>query len=201
MFIGFNVAFFPMHLLGLQGMPRRVYTYPAEMGWGTLNLLATVGAVTLATGILLTLINALRSGRRGELAGPDPWGGGTLEWATASPPRTCNFVAIPVVHGRDPLWQGVPQGRPDHVAGLAADLREVLVTTLADARPDSRMMFPEPTPWPFLSALATTVLFIGSIFTPWAVVWGSVLVAITLVAWFWPKPQEAAEELAVEKLP
>src|SRR5678816_3986362 len=79
-FIGFNVAFFPMHVLGLKGMPRRVYTYPADMGWGDLNLLATVGAVTLATGILLTLINAVRSARQGELAGPDPWGAGTLEW-------------------------------------------------------------------------------------------------------------------------
>src|SRR4051812_22135802 len=67
MFVGFNVAFFPMHLLGLKGMPRRVYTYPAEMGWGNLNLLATVGAVTLAVGILLTLVNAVRSARGGVL--------------------------------------------------------------------------------------------------------------------------------------
>jgi cytochrome c oxidase subunit I+III len=201
MFIGFNVAFFPMHLLGLEGMPRRVYTYPAEMGWGDLNLLATVGAVTLATGILLTLVNALRSVRHGELAGPDPWGGGTLEWLTESPPRMCNFPALPVVHGRDPLWQGVPEGAPHHVSGLAADARELLTVTVADAKPDSRMTFPESSPWPFLAAVATTIFFIGSIFTPWAVVWGSIPVAITLIAWFWPKPKEAAEELALEKIP
>jgi cytochrome c oxidase subunit 1 len=199
MFVGFNVAFFPMHLLGLKGMPRRIYTYPAEMGWGNLNLLATIGAVTLALGILLTLINAVRSARRGVPAGPDPWGAGTLEWATESPPRVANFAAIPVVHGRDPLWQGVPQGQPDHVAGLAADVREVLSTTVADARPDSRMMFPSPTAWPFLAAIATTVLFIGSIFTPWAIVWGAIPVTIALIGWFWPSRREAAEELALEK--
>ncbi len=200
MFIGFNVAFFPMHLLGLEGMPRRMYTYPAELGWGRLNLLATVGALTLALGIFLTLVNAIRSARAGELAGPDPWGAGTLEWLAESPPRMCNFPALPVVHGRDPLWQGVPEGEPNHVSGLAADVRELLATTVAAAKPDSRMMFPEPSPWPFLAAVATTVFFVGSIFTPWAVVWGPVIVAVTLVAWFWPNRKEAEEELALEKL-
>jgi cytochrome c oxidase subunit 1 len=201
MFLGFNVAFFPMHLLGLQGMPRRIYTYPAEMGWGSLNLLSTLGALTLATGILLTLVNAVRSARHGELAPADPWGAGTLEWAADSPPRPCNFPAIPVVHGRDPLWQPAPAGAPDHVSGLAADLREVLTTTVADARPDSRMMFPDASPWPFVTAVLTTVFFIGSIFTPWAAVWGTIPVAIAAVCWFWPRAQEAAEELALEKRP
>jgi cytochrome c oxidase subunit 1 len=199
MFIGFNVAFFPMHLLGLKGMPRRIYTYPAEMGWDAMNLVATMGALVLTAGILLSLVNAVKSWRGGLIAGPDPWGAGTLEWATESPPRTCNFVAIPVVHGRDPLWQGVPAGQPDHVAGLAADVREVVATTVAEARPDSRMMFPEPTPWPFLAAVATTVFFIGSIFTPWAIVWGAIPVTIALIGWFWPNRREAAEELALEK--
>jgi cytochrome c oxidase subunit I+III len=199
MFVGFNVAFFPMHLLGLQGMPRRVYTYPVEAGWGGLNLLSTIGAVSFALGIFLTLVNAVRSARHGVLAGADPWGGGTLEWAAESPPRHCNFPALPVVHGRDPLWQPAPEGQADHVTGLAADVREVLCTTVADARPDSRAMFPESTPWPFVAALATTVFFVGSIFTPWAVVWGSVPVAIALIAWFWPDHREAAEELALEK--
>jgi cytochrome c oxidase subunit 1 len=200
MFVGFNVAFFPMHLMGLQGMPRRIYTYPAEMGWGGLNLVSTVGALMFAAGIFLTLVNAVRSARRGELAGPDPWGAGTLEWLAASPPRQCNFPALPVVYGRDPLWQGVPQGQPDHVSGLAADMREVLCTTVADARPDSRQNFPSSTPWPFLAAVATTIFFIASIFTPWAVVWGTVLVGVTLVAWFWPKRREVEQALAVEKL-
>jgi cytochrome c oxidase subunit I+III len=201
MFVGFNVAFFPMHLLGLQGMPRRMYTYPVEMGWGGLNLLSTLGAYTLALGIFLTLVNAVRSWRAGEIAGPNPWGASTLEWATESPPRMCNFPLVPVVHGRDPLWQAVPEGAPDHVQGLAADVREVITTTVADGRPDSRMMFPDSTPWPFLSAAATTVFFIGSIFSPVLAAVLTVPVAIALIAWFWPRRQEAADELALEKLP
>jgi cytochrome c oxidase subunit I+III len=201
MFVGFNVTFFPMHLMGMKGMPRRIYTYPAEMGWGDLNLVASLGSVVLFVGILLTLVNSVLSARRGLRAGPDPWGAGTLEWATESPPRTANFPVIPVVHGRDPLWQGVPAGQPAAVSGLAADVREVLTSTVAEARPDSRTVFPEPSPWPFLAALATTVFFIGSIFSPWAIVWGSVPVAITLIAWFWPTRRESAHELALEKTP
>jgi cytochrome c oxidase subunit I+III len=198
-FVGFNVAFFPMHQLGLEGMPRRVYTYPAEMGWGTLNLVATIGAVTIALSVLLFIVNALKSYRGGALAGDDPWGAGTLEWATASPPPACNFVATPVVHGRDPLWEPAPPGAPRLVSGLASAEREVLVTSVLDAAPDYRNAFPNPTIWPFAGAVATTVLFIGSIFTPWAVVWGAIPVAIALTAWFWPKRIETEQHLALEK--
>jgi cytochrome c oxidase subunit I+III len=201
MFIGFNVAFFPMHLLGLHGMPRRVYTYQSGMGWDNLNLLSTIGAVTLALGVFVSLVNAVRSARVGELAPPNPWGAGTLEWATDSPPPVCNFHAIPVVYGRDPVWQPPPDGAATHVSGLSADSREQLVTTVLDALPDHRVAYPNPTPWPFLSAVATTILFIGSIFTPWAIVWGSVPVAIALIFWFWPRRGEVAQDLALEKRP
>jgi len=197
--IGFNVAFFPMHLLGLAGMPRRVYTYGAEMGWGNLNLLATVGAVTIAVSVLLFIVNVWRSLRVGEVAGADPWHAGTLEWSVASPPPACNFEAIPVVGGRDPLWE--PEGIRGHVAGLAVDSREVLMTTVLDAEPETRESFPEPTIWPFVGAVATTVFFVGTIFTPWAVAWGSVPVAIALTAWFWPKRHENRAHLALERAP
>jgi cytochrome c oxidase subunit 1 len=105
------------------------------------------------------------------------------------------------VHGRDPVWQPAPAGEAAVVSGLAADAREQLVTTAIDALPDHRMMSPSPTPWPFLCAVATTVLFIGSIFTPWAIVWGSAIVAVPLIGWFWPKRDEAAQEIALEKQP
>ncbi|RZL35467.1 MAG: cytochrome c oxidase subunit I [Rubrivivax sp.] len=202
-FIGFNVAFFPMHLLGLVGMTRRVYTYPADMGWGGLNLTATVGAFMIGVAVLLFIVNLWRSRRHGEEAGCDPWGGGTLEWATASPPAAANFEAIPVVHGRDPVWEADERapGAPSGVAGLATTMREQLVTSVLDARPDHRQQFPQPTPWPFLAAVATAILFIGSIFTPWAVVWGAVPVAIAMTAWFWPRRRETAADLAVEKAP
>ena len=90
-FIGFNVAFFPMHILGLWGMPRRVYTYPAELGWGSLNLLSTIGAFVFALSFALLLWNVLQSLRRGEPAGDNPWGAGTLEWATSSPAAALQF--------------------------------------------------------------------------------------------------------------
>jgi cytochrome c oxidase subunit 1 len=137
-FIGFNVTFFPMHITGLMGMPRRVYTYLPEMGWGNLNLISTMGAVLFFGSFVLFLYNILSSARRGPVAGPNPWDAGTLEWLAASP----------------------------------ADLRE---------------SSPEPSIWPFLAAVATAILFIGSMFTPWAVVWGSLPLAVALMGWFWPK--------------
>jgi cytochrome c oxidase subunit I+III len=198
-FVGFNVAFFPMHHLGLAGMPRRVYTYPADMGWGPLNLLSTLGAVTVAVSMLLFVINVARSLRRGEPAGDNPWGAGTLEWATSSPPPACNFLRLPVVHGREPLWE--PPHEPAEVTGLSGHAREVLVTTGLDARPDHRLTFPSPSIWPFLSAVTLTVLFIGSIFTPWAVVWGSIPVTIALIFWFWPKRSETELSASLQKRP
>jgi cytochrome c oxidase subunit I+III len=201
-FVGFNVAFWPMHHLGVNGMPRRIYTYAAETGWGPLNLISTVGAVTIAFSVLLFIVNAVKSYRHGALAGDDPWGGPTLEWATTSPPPACNFERIPVVHGRDPVWEKeLDPEMPRYVTGLAEHARESLLTTVIDALPDHRSAFPKPTLWPFLSAVATTILFIGSIFTPWAVVWGAVPVTIAVTFWFWPKKEETAEHLALEKRP
>ncbi|MDB5943057.1 MAG: cytochrome c oxidase, subunit [Ramlibacter sp.] len=206
MFAGFNIAFFPMHLLGLQGMPRRVYTYQAGMGWDNMNLLSSIGAFILAAGVFATLVNVVRSRRHGQTAGNNPWGAGTLEWATSSPPPPCNFHQIPVVHGRDPVWQPLPAGPTTghvttHVQGLAADAREVLVTTVIDARPDLRHRFPGPSIWPFLSAVATTVFFVGSIFTPWAIVWGALLIAVVVTIWFWPTRKQVAQDLALERKP
>ena len=105
MFIGFNVGFFPMHILGLMGMPRRVYTYPEGLGWGTNNLIITIGAYVLAFGFLLFVWNVIVSLRSGRVAGPNPWDGDLLEWATPSPPPPFNFVVIPTIASRSPLWE------------------------------------------------------------------------------------------------
>jgi cytochrome c oxidase subunit 1 len=196
-FIGFNVSFFPMHLLGLRGMPRRVYTYGRGMGWDQLNLTATVGAAVIAVSVLLFIINVLRSRRRGALAGANPWGAGTLEWSVASPPPPSSFHLPPVVHGRFPLWQ--PAAEPHYVSGLSHTAREVLITVGADARPHHRHVMPASTPWPFLTAVATTILFIGSIYTPWAVVWGALPVALCSTVWFWPKRVRGARRQAPER--
>ncbi len=198
-FIGFNVAFFPMHLLGLEGMPRRVYTYPKEMDWGAMNLVATLGAAMIAVSVLLFIVNVLRSRRHGELAGADPWQAGTLEWSVASPPPAGNFELVPVVHGRYPLW--LPRRTPAYVTGLTSEHREVLVTSVADAELDHRLWLPDSSPWPFLAALATTAFFVGSIFTPWAVVWGAIPVAIAATVWFWPSKSTSEKRTATEVRP
>ncbi len=191
MFAGFNLAFFPMHILGMWGMPRRVYTYPALPGWASLNLLASIGGVILTLGVLVFIINFFISRRRGAVAGDNPWNAGTLEWATTSPPPSYNFLHIPTVAGRDTLW--VQPEDQAVVVGLRTDVRQVLVTKMLDGEPDHIEEFPKPTPWPLLAAIATTGLFIGSIFHPWAVVWGSIPVAITLIGWFWPKEKQKEE--------
>ena len=115
LFAGFNLTFFPMHLLGLDGMPRRVYTYPAAMGWGSLNLLATVGAaVIFAVAARFSSINVIVSLRRGAPAPANPWGGSTLEWATSSPPPPYNFLPQPTVASREPLWHPELSPPADH---------------------------------------------------------------------------------------
>jgi cytochrome c oxidase subunit I len=184
-FVGFNVAFFPMHILGLMGMPRRIYTYGSEMGWGALNFVASAGAVIFFVSFVLFLVNVIVSARRGPVAGENPWDAGTLEWATTSPPHPYNFARLPYVTSREPLWQ--EREALPVVQGLRVDRREVIVSTIAEAAPDVRETSPQDSIWPFLAAIASGATLLASIFTPWAVVWGSVPIAVTLIGWFWPK--------------
>ena len=104
MFIGFNLAFFPQHQLGLVGMPRRIADYAADAGWGDLNLVSTVGAFLIAASTLPFLWNIFASLRAGEVAGDDPWEGNTLEWATSSPPPPYNFDHLPEIHSTRPVF-------------------------------------------------------------------------------------------------
>jgi cytochrome c oxidase subunit 1 len=189
-----------MHQLGLQGMPRRIYTYAAESGWGTLNLVSTIGAGIVDLSMLLFVINVVRSLRGGERAADNPWGGQTLEWATPSPPPPFNFVALPVVSSREPLWSREGEG-PTHVSGLAAEDREGLVTTLLDAVPDVRYGYPSPSIWPFAAAVAIGTWLIWSIFSVKGALWGMIPPAIAFIAWFWPRKKENDEHLALEKRP
>jgi cytochrome c oxidase subunit 1 len=187
-FIGFNVAFFPMHIAGLRGMPRRVYTYPAEMGWESLNLISTLGATLFVVSFLVFIYNVAASARGGDIAGDNPWDAATLEWATTSPPPPHNFDRIPFVTSREPLW--AERDTLPVVTGVAVDKREVVITTTTEALPDLKESSPDPTVWPFVSAIVVGVIFIASIFTPWALAWGAPAAAVVIIAWFWPKSIE-----------
>jgi heme/copper-type cytochrome/quinol oxidase subunit 1 len=185
LFVGFNLTFFPMHILGLKGMTRRIYTYPAEMGWGPANALASVGALVILIGGVLFIANVLTSRKHGEEAGPNPWESGTLEWAAASPPPNYNFVRPPAATGRYPLWTSAKERIS--VTGLRTDRREVLVTTLMDAEPQHRYPLPHSSIWPFVTAIMITIGLVGSVFQfGWYYI-GCVLATIGLVGWFWPR--------------
>jgi cytochrome c oxidase subunit 1 len=181
-----------MHFAGLLGMPRRVYTYPAGLGLELPNLLSTIGAFAVALAVVLFVANGLLSLYRGALAPANPWDAASLEWATSSPPPAYNFAHIPVVESQTPLWDS-PAELPV-VTGLRVDQKEMLLTTVVAAAPDLREPVPEPSLWPFISAVAVGVLFISSIFSPWAIVFGAIPSAIALTAWFWPKDMNRLPE-------
>ncbi|TRD04304.1 cytochrome c oxidase subunit I [Mesorhizobium sp. WSM4303] len=184
-FGGFNLTFFPMHILGLQGMPRRIYTYQPEMPWAGLNMFVSLSAIAVAAGFLLFFIDAIRSAWSGPVATANPWGASTLEWAASSPPQPYNFARPPVVGSREPLWTeatALPV-----VAGLRVDRRELLITSVVEGIPEALESSVGNSIWPLWAALATTLTLVWSIFSPWAVVWGSIPVSVSLIGWFWPK--------------
>jgi cytochrome c oxidase subunit I len=113
MFIGFNLTFFPMHVLGLQGMPRRIADYSSTVGWNELNLAATIGGFLIAASMIPFLWNVFVSLRSGEIAGDDPWEANTLEWATTSPPPPYNFDRLPEIRSERPLFD-LRHGRAAH---------------------------------------------------------------------------------------
>jgi cytochrome c oxidase subunit I len=190
-FVGFNVGFFPMHITGLLGMPRRVYTYSADMGWGTLNLISSIGAFVLAIGLLITLVNVIRSLRVGVLAGPNPWDADTLEWATSSPPPPYNFAVIPTVASRSPLWEArlgeARSSTPER--GFALDHgKETLGTTMLDAVPDVIVKMPEDSLAPLLLSLALAALFTTMMVEAWFWLIASVVAILVItMAWLWPR--------------
>ena len=197
-FVGFNLAFFPMHFTGLMGMPRRAYTYPAELGVGGLNLTTTIGAFLLAIGILLFVVNVARSLAKGAAAGPNPWDAPTLEWSVPSPPPPYNFGVIPLIASRHPLWEDRLDDIDDRSVldrGFLLDEdRETLGVTPLDAEPDVILKMPGDTLLPFALAIAVTVLFAGLFAKS---IWlggvgcGAVLVVLTL--WFKPVPEPLEE--------
>jgi cytochrome c oxidase subunit 1 len=189
--IGFNLTFFPMHFLGVEGMPRRIYTYPPGMGWELWNAVATIGALVMGLAQLIFIANALWSLRRGPIAGPDPWDGRTLEWATSSPPPEFNFARVPYIDSREPLWRwkyGAEHEEVEHVGerehtrvrGGAVDAEgKVDLWTL---RGESIHM-PRPSIYPFVTSFGLFLMALGFLTTYAITGVGLVWLLVGLFGW------------------
>ncbi|RQS12303.1 cytochrome c oxidase subunit I [Burkholderia sp. Bp9002] len=189
-FAGFNLGFFPMHVAGLLGMPRRIYTYPAGMGWDTSNLLSTIGAFMFGIGVLMFVVNALVSARRGARAGDNPWGAAGLEWSVASPTPVYDFAVLPLVASRHPLWEthAAPRRTSLRVGYRLHDGREALAVTPLAATPDAILKMPDDTCAPFVLALFATGVFVAMLMRSPALT-GAALAgsAAALAFWLWPR--------------
>jgi cytochrome c oxidase subunit I+III len=210
MFIGFNLAFFPMHISGLMGMPRRVYTYPTEAGFDTYNLLSSIGAFLFAGGVLLSLFNFFRSLRAGRPAGDNPWDADSLEWANSSPPPNAQFPRIPVVRDRHPLWDKhwhqermrpeetparTPEAQEDvaQMAHWPTRWRGALVVSVTEGRPLAVVHMPRRSFAPFVMSVGFLVLFAALIVDQTTLMAaGAGIIAVALVMWFWPQDTETA---------
>jgi len=206
MFVFFNITFFPMHVVGLLGMPRRVFTYPSGLGWEPFNLVTSLGAFGFAAGVGLFLVNVAWSLRAGPPAGPNPWSGDTLEWSETSPPAEAQFPRLPVVASRHPLWEQPTLTPVDEAtARLLAPLdtaptrwRGGLVVSALDARPLALVHLPGPSLAPFTLAVGFTLLFAAALLDSTGLAAaGAIVGAGALTAWFWP---QATERLAIEEV-
>jgi cytochrome c oxidase subunit I+III len=196
-FAGTTLTFFPMHILGLIGMPRRQYTYPGGMGWTGWNLVETIGSYILAAGLVVIVVNLLRSLVRGAPAGPNPWRAPTLEWATTSPPPEYNFAVIPAVTSPYPVWdledraadrRALERGERVFEAGEQTPTSSVL-----DGEWDEVLEPPAESGKPILLALALGALFTMLLLEHWvtAAVFGGVA-ALVLIWWHWTEAEPAA---------
>ncbi|MBB3860644.1 cytochrome c oxidase subunit I+III [Novosphingobium hassiacum] len=189
MFTGIHLTFMPMHLAGLMGMPRRIYTYLPERGLELLNLISTVGAFVIAAGVLIFSVDLVRKFRfePDEGAG-NLYGGGTLEWL---PTGLYSTRSIPLVRSRDPLWddpnlaKDVEEGRY-FLPGSATGLRETLITSLLNAEPQYLQIMPGPSPWPLAAAVGTALHFLALTVQAYSFSLACGIVAVVCVLrWLW----------------
>jgi cytochrome c oxidase subunit 1 len=199
MLIGFNLTFFPMHILGLTGMPRRTYRYPSGYGWDTLNMLETVGAFVIALSVLSLFVNMIYTSRRGPIAGPDPWDGRSLEWSIPSPPPSYNFAEIPTIEARDDWWHRkytedsegrlvrLPSGGADDAesAGAVATTASEGTVAIAAAHDDGHgIHMPSPSFYPFIVAAGLPFLGYAAVFTNiYLLIPGLALLLFGIYAW------------------
>jgi len=200
-FIGFNLAFFPMHISGFLGMARRVYTYQEELGVETLNLLSTVGAFIMAAGVAVFIANFLYSRRNGQPAGNNPWNADTLEWATTSPAPNYGFAHLPIVRSRHPLWEQTGIEEEDEVLGDTTNTermlqalsewplrwRAALVTGAINGEPVEIFRVSGPSIWPAVAGIALVAIFGAEVFSlHWLAYLGIAVVIISFIGWHWP---------------
>jgi cytochrome c oxidase subunit I len=186
MLLGFNLTFAPMHILGLQGMPRRIYTYPDHMGWNVWNLLETVGAFVIATSILLFVFNVIRSRRRAEPAGADPWDARTLEWTIPSPPPPHNFDEIPIVRSLDPFWhQKYAEGEDGRLAPVVAGgaAAEADHGKSDHGGGGHAIHMPSPSYFPVIAAAGVPIIAYGLLYSNILVIDGVLTLLLGLYGW------------------
>ncbi len=171
-FIGMNITFFPMHFLGLDGMPRRINTYPDGMGWDLWNAVATAGVVFLFVGLAMFTVSAIRSWRNGKRASGDPWDGRTLEWSIASPPPEYNFEEIPTVHDRDDWWSTKRRRAPAAVPVAGGS-----------GENGHDIHLPQPSYWPAVVSIGLLVGGYGLIFNVAVAAIGGAIAMIGIYAW------------------
>jgi cytochrome c oxidase subunit 1 len=183
MFIGFNVTFQPMMILGLLGMPRRIASYPDDLGWGLWNMIATVGAFMIAASIIVFIVNVIVSARSKERAGADPWDARTLEWTIPSPPPPYNFAKIPEVRALDDFWHTKyvePQpGRP--VPAIAGGAHAEQAEGEGDEHHDIHL--PLPSFWPLIAAMGPVIVAFGFIYDHALVAVGATILLAGIYGW------------------
>jgi cytochrome c oxidase subunit I+III len=191
MFSGFNIAFLPMHLTGLRGMPRRVFTYPEGLGFDGLNLVSTVGAFVMAAGVLVLVYDLVRPLSWKPKAPRNPWNAGTLEWAEGDPESPWGIRTVPIITSRYPLWdqkdlaRQIDEGRfflPDAEEGK----RETLITSVLDAEPVQVLRLPGNSFLPMLAAIFVGGCFIAATFHWWITTIASGVIGIgVIMVWLW----------------
>ena len=194
-FGGAALTFFPMHIVGLLGMPRRVYTYPADIGWGVYNLAETIGAYFLGAGLLLVLVNLAVSRFRGRPAGDDPWAGDTLEWSTSSPPPEYNYAVIPIVTSPYPMWDVADReedARRLSRGELTLEGHLTPASTVLDADLDEVVEMPSESWMPIVLAATLAALFALVLTEHYVAAAGALVLALAAVgALHWKEPQGA----------
>jgi heme/copper-type cytochrome/quinol oxidase subunit 1 len=194
-FAGTMVTFFPMHLIGLDGMTRRVYTYHSGYGWDTSNLIETVGAFILTVGLLMIFANLAWSRFRGAPSGPDPFHGGTLEWTTSSPPPPYNFPVIPQVTSPYPNWDPPDRARDrrrlERGQLVFEEGHETPASTVRDGLLDEVLEMPSESWWPLVTAALITGIFAFLLTSHYAIAGILALLAtLAAVAWHSQEPEE-----------